>query len=84
MGLFHERGRVTYLKKPSGSTSPILSKEAQEENESRKEMGEMMHWEMVTPQKEDPLFVFQERPSCKVEFYQPSCWLYSVPNLLVF
>ena len=21
---------------------------------------------------------------CKVEFYQPSCWLYSVPNLLVF
>ena len=22
--------------------------------------------------------------TCKVEFYQPSCWLYSVPNLLVF
>ena len=22
--------------------------------------------------------------SCKVEFYQPSCWLYSVPNFLVF
>ena len=22
--------------------------------------------------------------SCKVEFNQPSCWLYSVPNLLVF
>ena len=22
--------------------------------------------------------------SCKVEFYQPSCWLYCVPNLLVF
>ena len=22
--------------------------------------------------------------SCKVEFYQPSCWLYSVSNLLVF
>ena len=21
---------------------------------------------------------------CKVEFYQPSCWLYSVPNLLIF
>ena len=21
---------------------------------------------------------------CKVEFNQPSCWLYSVPNLLVF
>ena len=21
---------------------------------------------------------------CEVEFYQPSCWLYSVPNLLVF
>ena len=21
---------------------------------------------------------------CKVEFYQPSCWLYSVQNLLVF
>ena len=21
---------------------------------------------------------------CKVKFYQPSCWLYSVPNLLVF
>ena len=21
---------------------------------------------------------------CKVEFYQLSCWLYSVPNLLVF
>ena len=21
---------------------------------------------------------------CKVEFYQPSCWLYSVPNFLVF
>ena len=23
-------------------------------------------------------------PFCKVEFNQPSCWLYSVPNLLVF
>ena len=23
-------------------------------------------------------------PSCKVEFIQPSNWLYSVPNLLVF
>ena len=22
--------------------------------------------------------------SCKVEFNQPSCWLYSIPNLLVF
>ena len=22
--------------------------------------------------------------ACKVEFYQPSYWLYSVPNLLVF
>ncbi len=22
--------------------------------------------------------------TCKIEFYQPSCWLYSVPNLLVF
>ena len=21
---------------------------------------------------------------CKVEYYQPSCWFYSVPNLLVF
>ena len=21
---------------------------------------------------------------CKVEFNQPSCWLYSVPNLLIF
>ena len=21
---------------------------------------------------------------CKVQFNQPSCWLYSVPNLLVF
>ena len=21
---------------------------------------------------------------CKVKFYQPSCWLYSVPNLFVF
>ena len=21
---------------------------------------------------------------CKVEFYQPFCWLYSVPNLFVF
>ena len=21
---------------------------------------------------------------CKVKFYQPSCWLYFVPNLLVF
>ena len=21
---------------------------------------------------------------CKFEFYQPSCWFYSVPNLLVF
>ena len=25
-----------------------------------------------------------QRGDCKVEFYQPSCWLYSVPNLLVF
>ena len=22
--------------------------------------------------------------SCKVEFNQPSCWLYSIPNFLVF
>ena len=22
--------------------------------------------------------------SCKVEFYQPSCWFYSLPNLIVF
>ena len=22
--------------------------------------------------------------NCKVEFYQPSCWFYSVPNLFVF
>ena len=22
--------------------------------------------------------------NCKVEFNQPSCWLYSMPNLLVF
>ena len=22
--------------------------------------------------------------ACKVEFIQPSCWLYSMPNLLVF
>ena len=21
---------------------------------------------------------------CKVEFYQPSCWLHSVPNLFIF
>ena len=25
-----------------------------------------------------------KRGDCKVEFNQPSCWLYSVPNLLVF
>ena len=25
-----------------------------------------------------------EEETCKVEFKQPSCWLYSVPNLLVF
>ena len=24
------------------------------------------------------------QPNCKVEFNQPSSWLYSVPNLLVF
>ena len=28
-----------------------------------------------------PIFPFQ---TCKVEFNQPSYWLYSVPNLLVF
>ena len=30
--------------------------------------------------------IIKENPNgyCKVEFYQPSCWLYSVPNLLVF
>ena len=22
--------------------------------------------------------------TCKVEFYQPSCWLYSMPNFFVF
>ena len=26
----------------------------------------------------------KERKKCKVEFYQPSCWLYSVSNLFVF
>ena len=25
-----------------------------------------------------------QRGDCKVEFNQPTCWLYSVPNLLVF
>ena len=25
-----------------------------------------------------------QRGDCKVEFNQPSCWLYSMPNLLVF
>ena len=25
-----------------------------------------------------------KRGDCKVEFNQPYCWLYSVPNLLVF
>ena len=25
-----------------------------------------------------------KRGDCKVEFNQPSCWLYFVPNLLVF
>ena len=25
-----------------------------------------------------------QKGDCKVEFNQPSCWLYSVPNLLVF
>ena len=25
-----------------------------------------------------------QRGDCKVEFNQPSCWLYSVPNLIVF
>ena len=27
---------------------------------------------------------FLEMMYCKVEFNQPSCWLYSVPNLFVF
>ena len=26
----------------------------------------------------------QKMEECKVEFYQPFCWLYSMPNLLVF
>ena len=26
----------------------------------------------------------KRKEKCKVEFIQPSCWLYSVPNLLVF
>ena len=25
-----------------------------------------------------------KRGDCKVEFNKPSCWLYSVPNLLIF
>ena len=25
-----------------------------------------------------------QRGRCKVEFFQPSCWFYSMPNLLVF
>ena len=28
--------------------------------------------------------VSQLDEKCKVEFNQPSCWLYSVPNLLVY
>ena len=31
-----------------------------------------------------PLILTSDFWCCKVEFYQPSCWLYSVPNLLVF
>ena len=30
------------------------------------------------------LFRLAQCVFCKVEFNQPSCWLYSAPNLLVF
>lgn len=45
------------------SKFPILRKEGQDVNVFRKEMGEEMQWEMATSQREDPLFVFHERPS---------------------
>ena len=41
----------------------------------------------ISPDLKTTLYV-QEEPLyhyiCKIEFNQPCCWLYSVPNLLVF
>ena len=63
VGIFHERGMGNCSKKPPESILPILGKEGQDVNVFRKEMGEEMQWEMATSQREDPLFVFHERPS---------------------
>lgn len=41
----------------------ILGKEGQEATTYRKESGEEMQWKMVTAQREDPIFVFNERPN---------------------
>ena len=30
-----------------------------------------------------PFYYTPKLPKCKVEFNQPFCWLYSVPNLFV-
>ena len=45
--------------------------------------------ETVKPPVSEIVKLIEVSPSrkvrvCKVEFNQPSCWLYSVPNLLVF
>ena len=38
----------------------------------------------LSPIQVSSLVAMYRKDSCKVEFYQPFCWLYSVPNLLVF
>ena len=38
----------------------------------------------VGPTKDEKNLIKDGTPICKVKFNQPSYWLYSVPNLLVF
>ena len=62
-GYFTKEEWAIAQKNPPESILPILGKEGQDVNVFRKEMGEEMQWEMATSQREDPLFVFHERPS---------------------
>lgn len=59
---FHDIGKAFCVDKQQESILPILGKEGQKVTTHRKESGEEMQWEMVIAQREDPTFVFNERP----------------------
>lgn len=57
----HERGKVFSVDKQQESILPILGKDSLEATTLQKAWSEEMQWEMVTAQREVPIFVFRFR-----------------------